>query len=170
MITISWSQFKFPCFCLLIRTHVTIMEIQKYNWFILLHRILFIKKVTQIQKNQQKTTHWSLPHDEEHIICLCHILLNSSFSYHYGQACLIILTALLSLPETLFVLHRFHLSREELCPCYWAPFIFIPMLSSLLLCSSFVLFSFSPLSYFEQKWFLNIQPIWTIVITFFCHH
>lgn len=116
MITISWSQFKFPCFCLLIRTHVTIMEIQKYNWFILLHRILFIKKVTQIQKIQQKTTHWSLPHDEEHIICLCHILLNSSFSYHYGQACLIILTALLSLPETLFVLHRFHLSREELCP------------------------------------------------------
>lgn len=93
MITISWSQFKFPCFCLLIRTHVTIMEIQKYNWFILLHRILFIKKVTQIQKNQQKTKHWSLPHDEEHIICLCHILLNSSFSYHYGQACLIILTA-----------------------------------------------------------------------------
>lgn len=144
MITISWSQFKFLCFCLLIRTYVTIMERQKYNWFILLHRILFIKKVTKIKKNSTKNN----THDEKHIICLCHILLNSSFSYHYGQACLIILTALLSLPGTLFVLHRFHLSREKLCPCFWAPFIFIPMLSSLLLCSSFALFSFSPLSYF----------------------
>lgn len=102
MITISWSQFKFLCFCLLIRTYVTIMEIQKYNWFILLHRILFIKKVTQILKKSNKKQHtevWDMMKNTFvcAISCLIHhsviimgrlVWLSWLLSCHYQKHCL----------------------------------------------------------------------------------
>lgn len=146
MITISWSQFKFLSFCLLIRTYVTIMEIQKYNWFILLHRTLFIKKVTNNNKKQH-TEVWHMMKNTLFVCaisCLIHhsviimgrlVWLSWLLSCHHQKHCLSFTGFIHPGKRCVHVSGHLLSSFQCYLHCYCALF-----------CS--VIFSFSPLSYF----------------------